>query len=454
MLILKDALLRKKIIKTAMPCIFEMVLYMMVGVVDVLIVGRLGPAPLAAVSLGAQIFFAITLVVAALGVGSSILVAQAKGSRKQEMVDRVASETVMVALALGITAGIIALTFSKNILQVFALEPDVFDLTLTYLRIVFYIIPMSIAFNILNGLLRGMGRTDLPMKVALIGNLINCIGDYVFVYGKLGFPQFGVAGAAYATSLAHIVGFLIVIYILLSGNAGIHIKGSFLLKFQFKTLKSMFKLGLPTLGEQFSVTMANILSSFLIIFLGTVAFASHQIAISLESISFMPGYGISIAAVAMVGHAVGAGNNRSAQRIARGCLELTCLLMGAVGLLFALFPYKLAAGFSPDWPVIAVAGELLFIAAFEQIPMAISLTLGGILKGAGNTRAPMIITILFICCFRFPLMFFMIHHWHLSIIHIWLLFVIDWILRSISYAIVYHYTTLPRHAIVSTVPNK
>ena len=181
MLILKDALLRKKIIKTAMPCIFEMVLYMMVGVVDVLIVGRLGPAPLAAVSLGAQIFFAITLVVAALGVGSSILVAQAKGSRKQEMVDRVASETVMVALALGITAGIIALTFSKNILQVFALEPDVFDLTLTYLRIVFYIIPMSIAFNILNGLLRGMGRTDLPMKVALIGNLINCIGDYVFL---------------------------------------------------------------------------------------------------------------------------------------------------------------------------------------------------------------------------------------------------------------------------------
>ena len=113
-------------------------------------------------------------------------------------------------------------------------------------------------------------------------------------------------------------------------------------------------------------------------------------------------------------------------------------------LLFALFPYKLAAGFSPDWPVIAVAGELLFIAAFEQIPMAISLTLGGILKGAGNTRAPMIITILFICCFRFPLMFFMIHHWHLSIIHIWLLFVIDWILRSISYAIVYHYTTLTR----------
>ena len=208
-------------------------------------------------------------------------------------------------------------------------------------------------------------------------------------------------------------------------------------RLRLSVVKQIFSLGLPSLGEQFFNNFSTILSVFLIVSTGTVAFASHQVGVTVESLSFMPGIGIAMAATALVGRSIGARDKAEAQRMARGSLEFALLIMGTLGLIFALFPYHVAALFTNDAEIIAIAGLLLRIAALEQITIAISMVLGGILKGAGDTRTPMIITIAANWLYRLPLIYLFIRVLHLPIQYVWLIFVSDWLLRSLVFIIIY-----------------
>ncbi len=437
MLILKDKLLRTVILRTAMPAMMEMILYMLVGVVDVAIVGRLGAAPLAAVSLGSEIFFAVIFILEALGIGSAVLIAQAKGAGRFEEASRVASQTVLLGIIVGILVGILGLLFTRDIIGLFNVEAAVFAQAVDYLHIVFWISPLALAFFMICTIYRGWGRTEIPMYIAIAVNIINCVGDYVLVYGKFGFPQMGVAGAALATAIANGIGFLIAIVVICQGRGGLKVQWNWMKRLRLSVVKQIFSLGLPSLGEQFFNNFSTILSVFLIVSTGTVAFASHQVGVTVESLSFMPGIGIAMAATALVGRSIGARDKAEAQRMARGSLEFALLIMGTLGLIFALFPYHVAALFTNDAKIIAIAGLLLRIAALEQITIAISMVLGGILKGAGDTRTPMIITIAANWLYRLPLIYLFIRVLHLPIQYVWLIFVSDWLLRSLVFIIIY-----------------
>lgn len=436
MLILKDKYLRKSILVTALPAMAEMSLYMLIGVVDVAIVGRLGATPLAAVSLGAEIFFGAVLLLEALATGSSILAAHAKGANDPARINAVSVHTLFLALVLGILVTFLGLSYTRELVGLFSVEKAVLEQAVSYLYVVFAFAPLVLMYIMLNTIFRGVGRTDIPMKIALLVNIINCVGDYVLVYGKLGLPALGVAGAAWASSIAQTVGFIITFYLLLKGtaNEGHPLN---LIRMQKSTLGSIFRLGIPTLGEQFFMTLSGLVSTYLIVVLGTVSYASHQVAITVESLSYMPGIGIAIASTALVGQAVGAIQASEAKKTARGTLELALLLMGSIGILFAVFPYFIAGLFSTDPQIIRLSGSLLRIAAFEQITIAISMVLGGALKGSGDTRSPMLINLVFVVFFRIPLMYVLIRIWHCSIQWIWCMFVLDWFLRAITYCAVY-----------------
>lgn len=449
MLILKDAALRKKILGISVPAMGEMSLYMIIGVVDIAVVGRLGAAPLAAVGLGAEIFFAIILLMVAVAVGSSVLVAQAKGAGKMEYAAQVAGKSVVIALIIGLVTAACGLLLADPLLSRFPLEPEVHRLTLDYLFIAFWVSPAAIVYYMINSVFRGLGRTDLPMKIAIVTNIINCIGDYVLVYGVLGFPEMGVAGAAAATSASHGVGMLMSAYILFTGRSGLRVKGADLLTSNPAIVKDIFRLGIPSMIEDLFRKSADILVLLLIMFLGTAAFASHEVAFIVESISFMPGVGVALAATAMVGHAVGARNEQEALRASRGCLELACLGMGLLGLCFALFPYVIASIFTSDPEIIRTAGFLIRVAAFEQLTIAAMMVLDGILKGSGDTRTPMFITALFTWFLRLPSLYLIILVLQLPIFYVWGFFVIDWALRTLVFAVIYRRRTWLKKAMES-----
>jgi Na+-driven multidrug efflux pump len=151
----------------------------------------------------------------------------------------------------------------------------------------------------------------------------------------------------------------------------------------------------------------------------------------------MPGLGIAAATTALVGQAVGARDKQSLLQAARGSIEFAVLFMGIFTLIFALLPYQIAACFSNDRHIIAVSGTLIRIAAIEQSAIAITAVIEGILKGAGDTRTPMIISTAFTWLYRLPLMYLIIRIWNLPITNIWMLFVSDWLLRGLAFSLIY-----------------
>lgn len=441
MIIVKDPLLRKNIIKISAPAMAEMTLYMLIGVVDIAIVGRLGASELAAVGLGAEIFFALVLLFEALAIGASVLVAQAKGANNIERVVAIGANTTLLALLLGTIPLIIGLIGVDAILGIFTLEPLVYQEAKKYLVITFKFAPVAVFVYMINAYFRGLGRTDIPMYVALVINIVNIVGDYVLVYGKFGFPMLGVKGAAWATSLAHIVGLFLLIIILLRFTYKLdlltHIRVSYVL------IKDILKIGFPSFTEHFFWIISNFASIFLIVYIGTVAYASHQVALTVESISYMPGFGMAIAATALVGHAFGAKDKTTLQKSARGTIEAALIMMGIFGVLFLAFPFFIAKLFTTDPQVIKVAGMLIRIASFEQLTIASSMVLGGILKGIGDTKSPMLISTIFTWGFRLPLMYLFIILMSLPVTYVWVIFVCDWLLRTITFTIVYKRKVAP-----------
>ncbi len=437
MLILRDPKLRKTILSTAVPAMLEMILYMLIAVVDIAIVGQLGAEPLAAVSLGAEIFFAVVLILEALGIGSSILIAHAKGAGQMGEASRIASQTVLLGLLVGTLAGVLGAFYTESIVGMFGVEPAVYTLAVTYMRITFWAVPVALTFYMINSVYRGLGRTDIPMYIALVVNIVNCAGNYLLVYGSFGFPRLGVAGSAWATAIAHVVGFVIACVVLMSGRTRLKLRWHWMIRLRFSVIKKIFILGLPSFGEQLFISLSTLVSVFLIVSTGTVSLAAHQVGVTVESLSFMPGYGVAIAATALVGHYVGARDSQKLMRVARGSTEIALVFMGTLGLLFALFPYQIAGLFTNHADIIAISGLLLRIAALEQITIAISMVLGAVLKGSGDTRTPMVVTIIATWVYRLPLIYLVIRVWHLPIQYVWLVFVSDWFLRSVAYIIVY-----------------
>lgn len=437
MLFLKDTELRSTILRTAFPAMMEMVLYMLIGVVDVAIVGHLGAKPLAAVSLGAEIFFAVVLILEALGIGSSVLVAQAKGAGRMDEAGKIAGQTVLLGFLVGFLIGIPGLLFADNIVGLFRVEPAVNVLAVSYLNIIFWALPLALMYALVSMVFRGLGRTDIPMYIAIVVNIVNCACNYVLVYGKYGFPQLGVAGSAIGTGLAHIVGLIILLAVLFHGQDELKVHWQDVISLHADTVKRIFNLGIPSFGEQFFNHLSILVSVYLIVVTGTVQYAAHQVGISVESLSYMPGFGIAIAATALVGQSVGAGDRQRVLRMARGCMELVLLFMGFFGILFAAIPYQIASLFTNDPAIISIAGLLIRIASLEQLTVALTMVLGGILKGSGDTRTPMLVIVLSTWVYRIPLTYLIIHVLHQPIQYVWLLFVSDWFIRAVTFVWIY-----------------
>ncbi|MEN6327763.1 MAG: MATE family efflux transporter [Syntrophomonas sp.] len=439
MLVYKEPEVRKLILKTAVPAMMEMILYMFLGVVDIAVVGRLGAVPLAAVGLGTQIFLAFILILSSVGIGSSIMAAHAKGAGKMNEVSRIAGQTYLMALVFGTIAGIIGWLLADPLLSLFPVEAGVHHQALIFLHRTFPVVPIALTYYIINSIYRGLGRTDIPMIIAFVVNIVNIVGNLILVHGLGPIPALGMIGSATATSIALVIGFFIVSCLLFSKHGEMKVKFTLQPKFNLRIIRKIFRLGLPSMGEQFFITLSTMTTVFLIVFTGTHAFASNEVATSIETLSLMPGFGIAIAATALVGHSIGARDTLTAQKMARGSLELAGLLMGTVGVLFFCFPYAIASVFSHDPIIIRTTGILVRIAAFEQLPMAATMVLGAILKGAGNTRLPMLVTTLGTWAFRIPLIYVIIHILKMPIAYVWVLSACDWSLRALVFSLVYRH---------------
>ncbi|HWN80894.1 MAG TPA: MATE family efflux transporter, partial [Candidatus Udaeobacter sp.] len=252
-----------------------------------------------------------------------------------------------------------------------------------------------------------IGDTRTPMVVALLANLSNVVFDYLLIFGHAGFPRMGVAGAAWATvgSCAFQAAILFWIFLRRGRKEG-HLPERVVGPSAAEMLR-LLRVGVPV-GVQWVLDMGSWTAFTTIVAgLGEVQAAANQVAVSILHLSFMPGYGISVAATTLVGQYLGAGNPRAAIRSAHHALRLGVIFMCTMGAAFCLLRGTLVRAFNADPAVIAVGERLLVIAAIFQVFDAMNLVLSGVLRGAGDTRFPMLATIVMAWIVFLPLAWFL-----------------------------------------------
>ena len=423
--------IRRSIFVLAIPAILEMMLHTLVWTADTAMIGRLNPESISAVNLGAQIVFTIANILGGLGIGAVALVSRNIGAGNKKKAEQIATQSIGIGVLISLLVGIVGLSTSSVIFKNLVDDPSVIKLGTEYLGILFiggiFLIPLMIT----NSIVRGSGNAVVPLVSALIANIINIVGDYVLIFGKFGFPELGVKGAAIATAVAQMVGFLVTLTFLLSGKTILKIKLRNIFKFNSEDIKSIFKLSGPATLEVGMNEGSRLVSIFWIAQLGTLAFSGHSLATAAESISYMPGFGFALATTALVGQSLGARDHERADFIVKQTRKYAVIMMGLVGLMFFLIPYPLMRLYSDNKDSVSIAARCLRVGAFEQIPIALAMVYSGALKGAGDTKGPFKIALLTNLVVRLPLIFILVFVVKAKIEYVWMATVLQYVAEAV-----------------------
>lgn len=384
--------LRSDVLKLAWPVIVENTLMTFVGMADMIMVGSLGPAAIASIGLSNSPIFFSMAAFAAISVGATALVARHIGAKEPEEANVVARQSLLLAVIFSIVFTAVTLAIAPNIMVWMGADADVQAIGTGYIRISMSTFAFSIISMIMNGVLRGAGDTKTPMRVNIVANLVNIVFNYLLIFGHFGFPQWGVNGAAAATALSRMIGGLLVLRVLFMGKSVIHITLHDKFAFDWPVIKRMMNVGVPAMMEQLIMRGGQLLYTRIVAGLGTLAYAAHTIAMNVESLSFMPGFGFSIAATTLIGQSLGAKRPDIAERSGNESVKVGMLFMGAVGLILFFFPGVFVHLYTDDPDVTRMAIQVLRIVAISQPAMAVAFIFAGGLRGAGDTRWVMIIT--------------------------------------------------------------
>jgi len=425
-----STLLTRKILLLAWPVILEMALHMFVWVFDTAMVGRLNAGALNAVGLGGQIVFTITAVFAGVGIGALALVARYCGAGQRGNMEMAASRALGLSFIIGLlVAGAVGL-LSRPVLQYFIKDPVVLEYGTAYMRITSAAVVFMIPFSVSSYIMRGAGNTRTPMVIAAVANAINVIGDYVLIFGNFGFPRLEVTGAAIATATGQITGSVIIIGLLIYGRAGIRVRLKNMFDMDRDFVKRILKLSIPASMEEFIHSGGRVISSLWISSMGAIPFAANSIAVAAESISFMPGYGFAIAASTLVGHNLGASQRDEAEESALKSTVMGTLFMTVIGLAFFFFPTLIIAIFTNLPDVMELAARCIRIGAFEQPFIALSMVMAASLRGAGDTRGPLMVAVVSNWFIRLPLIYMVVYVWQLEVIYVWAATLIQFVAES------------------------
>ncbi len=431
----------KDVLKLALPAVGEMILYMMIWVFDTMMVGQYGGnVAVSAVGLSSEILYTFSNIFIAMGlsVGISSLVARQVGAKKFDLAEEYASIGFLIASIIAFLIFLSAFLFCGDILKIAGATNEVISTGKTFMKIASVGILFNMLMNVLNALLRGCGNTKTPLLVSILVNIINLSLDWLLIFGHYGFPRLGVKGAAIATFSAQTAGFIFILFYIIK-KSEIKPRLKYILSLNFKKLKELLKLSIPASFQEGAFSTSRLLCVFMIMHLGNVSFAANQIVTTIESVSFMPGWGFAIAATTLAGHKIGEKNVKRAKEYAYTCMVLGSIIMAFGSLLYLIFPNFLIHLFinSKEQEVIRLGVLCLMIASVEQIPMGISMILGGALKGIGDTKTPFLISLVSSWVIRLPLMFYFIYVLKTSVVYVWWITALQWTFEGVVMIILF-----------------
>lgn len=423
----------RDVIHIALPSVAELVLVSLVGSIDTMMVGTIGPEAIAAVGLTGQPRMLVLSVIMALNIGVTAVVARRRGQNLQAKANEALRNALVLVLGLSLLLMAIALPLASPLMRLAGAMDDTIDMARIYFLITSSVLPLNAITLCINAAQRGVGNTRITMYVNILSNAVNIVLNWLLINGNLGFPRLGVAGAAIATAIGFIAGFIMSLWSVFSLKS----VGRFLhvslrhndWRLKKDTLQAISKVGSNAMLEQLALRIGFFVYARLVADLGTMAFAAHQICMQFLSISYNFGDGIGIAGTSLVGQMLGKERPDLAMLYGKVSQRMALVVALVLASLIALLRYPLVSLFTNDPQVLALAASVMLMVALFQPFQTSSVVISGCLRGAGDTRFVAAIMLVCVTLIRPTLTYLGIHWIGLGLIGAWSASIIDMTVR-------------------------
>jgi len=427
-----SSMLYKDVVRIAWPAFVELMLTQLASMVDMIMVGRLGPWAITSVGLTTQPKFLMMTAFMAMNVGATALIARYKGEGSPKKCNNVLRQALVLTLVLSAAASVIGFIFSEQMVRLMgASDAETLAGGTAYLQIQmagFIILALT---STITAALRGIGDSRTAMIYNLVANIVNVIFNYLFIFGNFGFPRLEVAGASLATVIGQCVAFVMALIAVLRGNQYLQLRFRDSFKPQWNIVKSIFNIGIPAMVEQLVMRVGIMIYARTVASLGTVAFATHQVCLNIQGLSFMNGQAFAVSATSLVGQSLGKKRPDMAQAYSIHTRRVGMAISFMLALVLFLFGEPIITLYSDDIRVIEKGAKILMFVAFTQPFQASQFILAGALRGAGDTRAIAVVTFITVLLVRPGLAVWSIHGLGWGLEGAWVALVADQLLRSL-----------------------
>jgi len=390
---LDEARLDRSVFNLAWPVLVQQLALSLVQLVDTFLVGHIGHNgdALAGVGLATFIQWTPQAGVFAIAAGTTAVLARDIGAGKPEAAAVTLRHGLLLALLWGVIGAIFVFFAAHWSLGLMGASGASLNLGATWLRYASPGIVFGSLLFVANSGQQGAGDTRTPMVVMICVNLVNAVVAYGLIYGSFMLPSLGVRGSGIGFSASQGVGLLLTLAALSRRSGGLCPQWSAFFRIDRLVTRRILNVGVPAGMEQLQFQFAMLVYTRIISSLGTTALAAHSVAIRIQGLAFMPGMAFSQATTAITGQALGAGKPRLAERATFSALRFALLILVGVMVLLAGFGGPITHAFVDDAAVTHTGRNLLLIFAIAQPGIAIAFTFAGSLRGAGDTRAVMVI---------------------------------------------------------------
>ncbi|WP_313164820.1 MATE family efflux transporter [Sedimentibacter sp.] len=376
----------KNAIEVAWPSAIEAVLVQLISSADLIMVGALGAAAISAVGITTQPRLILLAVIFSLNIGVTAVVARRKGEDNREDANKALRQSLVICGFLSLILSVLGIIYARPLIGFAGAQKEVVEIAVTYFRIICvgnFFTSLSLTINAAQ---RGAGNTRISMKTNIAANMVNLFFNFLLIKGHLGFPALGVTGAAIATAIGNTIGFLLSLKSITFAHEFLGLRKKQSWKLEKEIISSVLGISSSAFVEQVFMRVGFFTTNKLVAGLGMISYATHQICVNIMSISFAFGDGLGIAASALVGQSLGAKRSDLATIYGKS-LQRIALTVGLIFVFIFLFGGSfLVSLFADDAAVIAAGATIMLTIAATAPIQSSNVVVGGILRGAGDTK--------------------------------------------------------------------
>lgn len=430
--------LYKDIVRIAWPSFVELLLTQLASMVDLMMVGSMGGEAnpeigvnaLSAVGLTTQPKFLLMGAFIAMNTGITALVARNKGIGNKEKANTIVRQGLMLTFFITLVMSILGTVFARPmIIFMGGKEEIVITWATQYLQIQMIGFMTMALTSTITAALRAVGDSRTCMIYNLIANGVNVVFNWILIYGHLGFPELGVAGASLATVLGQFVAFVIALSVLLRGNGFLKLEFKLGFKPNREVLGNVVNIGFPAMVEQLLMRAGMVIFAKTVAGLGTTPFATHQVCMNIQALSFMTGQAFAVSATTLMGQSLGKRRTDMAQAYCSRTRSIGFYFSIFLAVVFVFFGGTIVSFYNSEPEIIRMGGRIMLFVAFLQPFQSSQFIIAGALRGAGDTKATATFTFITVLLVR-PIVAIVLVNLGLGLYGAWIAMACDQLLRS------------------------